>query len=90
MAKKTNKLGKFTVAGNTEIGKVVDVRRSIKERLEAIGKTRNWLADESGLRQATVYDYLAGKTDVLSDKAEKMLAALGLEIRPAGRGRKKT
>lgn len=88
MAKKNTSRRILPLKVNTASGKTVDVRKAILERLSAIGKSRNWLAAQSGLRIATVYEYLAGDKDVWAEKAERMLTALDLEIRPKGKARR--
>jgi len=61
---------------------MVNVRKSISRRLTQLKKTRHWLAKETDMRPATVYGYLKGDADVVTEKAERMLTVLGLEIRP--------
>lgn len=60
---------------------VVNVRKTVDARLAEISKSRLWLSGKMGVRPATVYDYLNGRAKIQSDKVERMLAVLGLEIR---------
>lgn len=82
MAKKRTTRQTLPLTDNTASGKPVNVRKAILDRLETLGRSRNWLASQTGLRIATVYEYLGGRKDVWAAKAEKMLTVLGLEIRP--------
>ncbi len=83
--KKNNR--RFTVEGITVKRTIVRVRLSILQRLKTLGWSRHRLATETKLRPATVYNYLKAiePADVESEKVERMLSALGLEIRPKDR-----
>jgi hypothetical protein len=81
--KKKIKSSRSTVDSITANGTLGIVRTAIIQRLKDTGRTRNWLAVATGLRAATVYDFLAGHQDVHAAKAEKMLVALGLKISSA-------
>jgi hypothetical protein len=58
------------------------VAKAVNARLKQLGKSKLWLVKKTGMRTATLYDFLSGKRDMRSDKVETVLAALGLEIRP--------
>lgn len=51
----------------------------------AKGLTITQLAEVSGLTRANVSEYLAGKRELRSDGLERLVAALGVRIKP-GRG----
>ena len=61
---------------------IVNMRKAIIERLDRIGKSKLWLAEQMDVRPATIYDFLSGKEQIKSDTADRMLGVLGLEIRP--------
>ena len=63
---------------------MVDVRRSILTQLRKTKRTRYWLAQQVRGQVTTpgVYRYLSGRSDMSGQKIEKLLDALGLEIRP--------
>jgi hypothetical protein len=59
-----------------------DIRHSIVTALRRAGWTPNQLAVEvSGkVSRSQVYDYLSGASDLGTDKANHLLAALGLKL----------
>ena len=57
------------------------VRKVIVMRLEKLGRSRLWLAEQMDERPATVYRFLGGKQSMRSDKLEAMFDILGLEVR---------
>lgn len=67
---------------------VVDVRQSIRDRLKTLKWSRHRLAKEIGMRVSTVYDCLADEGNPKLDTVERMLSALGLELRVVERKRK--
>jgi predicted transcriptional regulator len=61
---------------------MANIRRAILKALKDQKRTRNWLAEETGIVPPAVYQYLNGKSDMGSKRIEKLMKALGLEIRP--------
>lgn len=60
---------------------MVNLRKAILKRLKRLGKTRNWLAEQTGLRTATIYGYLKDDgADIRASKVEKMLDALRMDV----------
>lgn len=78
MAKRNNK---STVDRSTLKRRMVDVRKTILNRLKVLGHSRMWLAEQIGVRSATVYDFLSGDSAAKVETLEKILTVLGLEIR---------
>lgn len=72
----------YTLDSTTPKRTMVDVRKAILSRLKQLKRSRHWLAKQADMRTATLYDYLTGKGETSSDKVEKLLSILGLEIRP--------
>ena len=70
----------------------MDIRQRILERLESTSRSRYWLAvlcaPEHGLHPQTVYRYLRGAGDLTGANLEKLMAAVGLEIRSQKGGRR--
>lgn len=64
---------------------MVNVRRAILKRLKETGRSRYWLAAtvSEEMSMATVYQYLAGKQDMIGTNIEKLLDVLRLTIVPA-------
>jgi plasmid maintenance system antidote protein VapI len=82
MAKKKTKGSSLRIDRNTRKRTIGSVRKVIEARLKQLNKSRHWLAEEMGVRPATVYDFIAGRTAASGDTIERMLDVLGLEIRP--------
>lgn len=61
------------------------IRREVKRQ----GISGYRLGKLSGLPIRTVQAYLAGSTDLIGARIEKMLAGLGLHLQPARRRRRK-
>lgn len=62
----------------------VTFRDAINNRLRELRVTRYDLTNYSGIRMnpSTVYRYLTGTKNISSKNLEKLLAAVGLELRP--------
>ena len=73
---------RYTIDSTTHRRTIVDVRQAILRRLKQLKKSRHWLAKEADMRTATLYDYLNARGETSSDKVEKILSILGMEIRP--------
>lgn len=69
-----------TVDSTTHRRTIVDVRKAILHRLNELDKSRHWLAQQTGIRTATLYQYLNGKGETSSKYVESMLSVLGMEI----------
>lgn len=65
------------------------LRDIIRREVARQGISGYRLGKLSGLPIRTVQAYLAGSTDLIGERIEKMLAALALELRPRPRKRKK-
>jgi len=64
----------------------VDLRKSIKDQLKAMGKTAYWLAKTQTTRHSeTVQLYLRGKQDTTGESIQELLELVGLDV-----GEKKT
>jgi hypothetical protein len=63
----------------------MDHRKAIMARLEDMGKTRYWLAQqlEGKMQQNMLYAYLRGK-NTSSDKLEAIFEVVGLRLTDAG------
>lgn len=59
------------------------VRQTILKELKRQKKSRYWLAKQTGIALPNVYQYLNGKSDMSTARIERLLAAMGLEIRRA-------
>ncbi len=59
-----------------------DIRKSIIRAMESAKMSKNALAVavQDHISRSLVYDYITGKHDIGSDKANHLLAALGLRI----------
>lgn len=74
------------------VGYGIDIRKIVADRLERIGRTQYWLAKQIGMSRQGVWNYMNRKSDMNSETLDKVLEALGLEVRPKdepGRGRKR-
>lgn len=71
----------YTLERTTLKRTMVNVRKSINARLKQTGNSKLWLAEQIDERPATIYNFLNGKKAIRSDKLEKMLSVLGLEIK---------
>ncbi len=86
--KKKKKKNKLTLDSKTTERTIGTVRTAILHRLAELKKSRHWLSQQSGMRPASLYDFLSGKTATTgSDKVEVMLDVLGLEITPKRKAR---
>jgi len=61
--------------------KKINFRKIINARCSALGVTKTELAKIAGIRNATLYDYLAGKSSISSDSLETILNFLSIEIK---------
>ena len=56
------------------------IRLSTRDRiiteLRRSGRSRGWLARASGISAGTISEYLGGKIDTVTEKADRMLHAL--------------
>ena len=68
---------------------MVDLRKSIAERMVARGVTQAHLAKLSGTLQHKISNYLSGVADMRGETIERMMVALDLEVRPAVRRHKR-
>jgi plasmid maintenance system antidote protein VapI len=59
-----------------------DIRKSIIKAMEREGITANALAVRvaADVSRSLVYDFVAGKHDLTTEKANALLAAVGLEV----------
>lgn len=57
-----------------------DFRAAIRSRLDSLGITPHHAARLAGLSDQTARDYLAGTTDLSTDRALRLAAAVGLRI----------
>ena len=57
------------------------IRQAIQARAAQLGLTAYALAKLAGMSEETVRPYLQGKRDMTSKKVDKLLEALGLEVR---------
>lgn len=82
MAKKKNKI----VSGNLNIGKLgyrmPTVRSIIGKRAAAMGFSVYKIAKLSGVSNQTLHNFLDGTHHMRSDKLERVMRVLDLEIRP--------
>ena len=60
----------------------MDIRPIIREAMARQGISQRRLAQQTGLMQPHISNYLAGKRDMQGESLRKMLEALDLEIRP--------
>ena len=68
----------------------MEFRRIIEREAKRQGLSGYRIGKLSGVPIRTVQAYLAGTTDLAGRRIEKIAAALGLELRPALRTRRKT
>lgn len=78
---KQKKNSRSTIDRQTKKRTIGVMAQAILNRLAQLKRTRHWLAQQTGMRTATLYDYLGGKRYMRSDKVEELLAVLGLEVR---------
>lgn len=57
-----------------------DIRQAVVEAVAAAKISQTELARSAGMTQPQVSDYLAGRSDVRTETASRLLAALGLQI----------
>ncbi len=71
-----------------------EIRQIILERLEVLGQSRYWLANQAqseGLaNRETIFRYLRGERDTSATVAAGLLRILGLEIRPKAQRKRGT
>ncbi|MHB1156056.1 MAG: helix-turn-helix domain-containing protein [Phycisphaerales bacterium] len=60
----------------------MDIRQIINDAMQKQGISQRGLAQQTGLMQPRISDYLLGKRDVQGETLNKLLEALNLEIRP--------
>jgi DNA-binding phage protein len=63
---------------------VVNMRKVIIGRLKQLGRSRLWLAEQVGVRPATIYDFLSGKASAKVKTIETVLSVLGIELKAKG------
>jgi transcriptional regulator with XRE-family HTH domain len=66
----------------------MDLRRIIKAEVEKQGLTQDRLGELTGLLQHRLSEYLSGKRDMTGENLQKILGALGLELRSTRSRRK--
>lgn len=59
----------------------MDIRQIISEAMQRQGVSQRRLAQQTGIMQPRISDYLTGKRDVQSETLRRMLEALALEIK---------
>lgn len=79
--KKTSKGTKTGLYTNKLDGKLWSVRSIVKEQMEARGVTMYMIAKATGVSNQTIGNFVRRGRPIQSDKLEKILAVLGLEIR---------
>jgi hypothetical protein len=85
MAKKKPSRGnKRDLTSKAGLGYTQDVRKLVIERLKAMDKSRYWLGTQMAghLSRQAVYQFLAGKHDILSENLFVMMSVLRLRITP--------
>lgn len=85
MAKKKTTVGKLRLTSKTKSTKVENVMRDIVlKRMAELDMNPYRLAKavRGKMTAQTVYDFVAGRSDMTSRLAGHLLEALGLEIRP--------
>ena len=67
------------------------IRKAITERMKELDLNPNQLSGmlKGKIPRQTIYDFLSGKTDARSEVISELIKALGLELRPAEKGKKK-
>jgi transcriptional regulator with XRE-family HTH domain len=64
---------------------VVDLRAAVQTALEARGLSVHAVGMRSGVNPDSLYPFLSGKSGLRHDKLERLLSALGVEVRVPGR-----
>lgn len=59
----------------------VDIRAAVRAEVERAGWTHAELAERAGLPRPRVTEYLAGRRDMTGANLDRLLEALGLELR---------
>jgi len=67
----------------------MDIRQIIQDEMQRQGMTQKALQVMTGILQHRISEYLTGKRDMTGASLQKILKALGLEIRPQRRRRRK-
>ncbi len=57
-----------------------ELRKKVRQRLEAEGLSQQWLAERIGTSQPYISDFLTGKLCPTFDRCEKIANLLGIEI----------
>ncbi len=63
------------LAKKPEKSLIVDIRQEVNKRLEAGGKSIDWLSHAASVPRATVFRFLSGRGDCRSFTAARLLAA---------------
>lgn len=68
------------------------IRKAIIKRMNELNLNTNRLSEmlKGSIPRQTVYDFLSGRTDARSEVVSELIKALGLEIRPIKKKRRKT
>lgn len=70
------------LTGKRSVAYTLDIRRIVRDRLKQLDKSQYWLAQQVGMSKQGVWNYLNGRSDMNSGTLDKVLDALGLEVRP--------
>ena len=80
MKKKIKNNTKTALPKSAKVAKLLGVREIVVKQMKSLELTAYKLAKITGIPEQTIYNFQTAKTNMQSDKLEKLLVALGLKL----------